>query len=249
MKPKIICIIQARTGSTRLPNKIFLPLEGKPILLRVLDRVLESKFINTVVVATTTKPNDQKIVDLLSGYKSNVFVTRGSEEDVLDRYYEAAKQFKADVVVRITSDNPMIDPDLIDRVITEFLERPDLDYASTNIGKHTFPRGTDVEVVRFSTLEKLWKTTTEPIDREHVTIHFKRFPDNFKTHAVINDVDLSFHRWTVDEEADYELAKAIYSRLYSKKPHFRMADVLTLFKEDANLIKINQHVEQQNAKY
>lgn len=248
IKEKIVCIIQARTGSTRLPNKVLLPLEGKALLLRVVDRVLKSKYIDAVVVATTTNPNDQKIVDLVKDYKPDVFVSRGSEEDVLDRYYRAAKEFGADIVVRITSDNPMIDPDLIDRAVKEFLAQPALDYASNNIGVRTFPRGTDVEVVRFSTLERVWQTAKEPIDREHVTIHIKRFPEKFKTHSVQNKVDLSFHRWTVDEQADYELAKTIYSRLYPRKPNFRMSDILKLFDEDPDLIKINQHVEQQNKK-
>jgi spore coat polysaccharide biosynthesis protein SpsF len=246
---KIIAIIQARTGSTRLPNKVFLPLEGKAILLHVVDRVLQSKYIQEVIVATTTNPKDEKIVELFKNYRPNVFVTRGSEEDVLDRYYQAAKEYGAEIVVRITSDNPMIDPGVIDRVIKEFLDRPGLDYASTNIGQHTFPRGTDAEVVRFSTLEKVWQTATEPIDREHVTIHIKRFPEKFKTHGVRNEIDLSFHRWTVDEEADYKLAQEIYRRLYAKNPNFRIADVLKLFAEDPNLIKINQDIEQQNSKY
>lgn len=249
---KIICIIQARTGSTRLPNKIFLPLQGKAMLLRVVDRVLQSKYIRQVIVATTVKENDQKIVDLFQDYNSKVKVTRGSEEDVLDRYYQAGRSVNlqgADAVVRITSDNPLIDPELIDQVIAEFLSDPELDYVSTNIGQHTFPRGTDVEVIKFSTLEQLWKTTTEPIDREHVTIHIKLFPAEFRTKGISNKEDWSHYRWTVDEKEDYELAKIIYERLLSENPQFRMADVVRLFKEDPELFKINRHIEQKNAKY
>ncbi len=170
---KIGCIIQARTGSTRLPNKVLLPIAGKPMLLRVLDRVLESQRIEEIVVATTTHPNDEQIVALVQSYNPKVTVFRGSEEDVLDRYYEAAKKSGMDVVVRITSDCPLADPDVINKVIEEFIADPSLDFASTSIKKHTYPRGTEVEAISFSALKKLWETTTEPIDREHVTIHIK----------------------------------------------------------------------------
>jgi spore coat polysaccharide biosynthesis protein SpsF len=245
---KIVCIIQARTGSTRLPNKILKPLEGKLLLLRVIDRVLESKHISEVVVATTTNPNDEKIVETLKDYNSRVKVTRGSEEDVLDRYYQAAKEVRADIIVRITSDNPLIDPDVIDKTIQAVLDDETLQYASNNIGDHTYPRGLDVEVVTFPTLKYVWTTATEQIDREHVTIHIKRFPNQFKWKTITNKTDLSFHRWTVDEENDFELVSKICKRL-KNKPHFRMSDVLKLFEEDPELIKINEEVEQQNKKF
>jgi spore coat polysaccharide biosynthesis protein SpsF len=245
----IVCIIQARMGSTRLPNKVLKPLCGKALLLRVVDRVLAAKYINNIVVATTTNPKDEAIVKLLHNYHPNVSVSRGSEEDVLDRYYKAAKAADADLVVRVTSDNPMIDPDVIDTVIKEFLEDPKLEYASNNIGKHTYPRGLDAEVITFATLEKLWRTTTEPIDREHVTIRIKRFPNEFKWKSIVNDKDLSFYRWTVDEDSDFKLATIIYERLHKKNPNFRMKDVLELFKNDPHLIKINAHVEQKNKQF
>lgn len=246
---KIVCIIQARTGSTRLPNKILLPLLGKPILLRVIDRVLESKHINQVVVATTTNPNDEKIVELLQSYNPRVSVTRGSEQDVLDRYYKAAKESEADIIVRITSDNPLIDPDVIDKIIEELLADPSLDFASNNITTHTYPRGLDVEVISFSALKKIWEITKEPIDREHVTIHIKRFPKKFKWKSVEQSEDLSSFRWTVDEQADYDLIKTIYERLLPEKPHFRMKDVLQLYEQDPALLTMNAHVEQKNPKY
>lgn len=242
----IVCIIQARTGSTRLPNKILLPLSGKPMLLRVIDRVLESKHINNIVVATTTEPNDEKIVKLLKSYNPKVTVTRGSEKDVLDRYYQAAKESNADIIVRVTSDNPLIDPDIIDKVIEEFLSDSSLNFVSNNIKKHTYPRGLDVEVISFKTLEKLWRTTTESIDREHVTIHIKRFPDKFKWKSVENNEDLSSFRWTVDEKEDYELMKSLYEKL---KPGFRMKDVLQILKENPILLTINKNVEHKNPKY
>ena len=150
------------------------------MLLRVLDRVLESKLIEEIVLATTTNPNDDKIVDLAQSYNPKVKVFRGSEEDVLDRYYQAAKESHMDAIIRITADCPLADPDVVDKVIKEFLADPSLDFVSTSITTHTYPRGTEVEIISFPILEKLWRTTTEPIDREHVTIHIKRFPEQFK---------------------------------------------------------------------
>lgn len=241
---KIVCIIQARTGSRRLPGKILLDLAGKPVLWRVLERVLASKLIKQVVVATTSEPNDQKIVDLARAYGEGVAVFRGSTEDVLDRYYQAAKKFGAEAVVRITADCPLIDPEIIDKVIKAFLENKDIDLAANCLDKRTYPRGLDAEVFSFKALEKSWREAKEPPQREHVTPYLRNHPEIFKAVNVINETDLSFHRWTIDEEADYQLIKIIYDRLYAKKPQFRMKDVLELFQQEPKLITINQYVEQ-----
>ncbi|MDP2641219.1 MAG: glycosyltransferase family protein [Candidatus Yanofskybacteria bacterium] len=246
---KIGCIIQARTGSTRLPNKVLLPIYGKPMILRVIDRTLESKLVDEIIVATTTNPNDTKIVELVQSYNPKVKVFRGSEEDVLDRYYQAAKELNIDILVRVTGDCPLLDPDVIDSVITKYLADPSLDFVSTVIGKHTYPRGVDIEAISFSVLKQLWETTTETVDREHVTIHIKRFPENFVWASVESDKDYSSFRWTVDEQADYELVNILYQRLFPQNPHFRMKDVVNLYKEDPALRTINQHVEQKNSKY
>ncbi|PIT92560.1 MAG: acylneuraminate cytidylyltransferase [Candidatus Harrisonbacteria bacterium CG10_big_fil_rev_8_21_14_0_10_42_17] len=246
---KTVCIIQARTGSTRLPLKVLIPLEGKPLLLRVLDRALEAKTLDHIIVATTTNENDQAIIDLVKDYNQKISAMRGSEEDVLDRYYQTAKKISADIIVRITSDNPLIDPDIIDGIVKEIQNNETLDYISNNIGKHTFPRGLDTEAIRFATLEHLWKTTTEPSDREHVTIHIKRFPESFKTKTFLNDVDYSNYRWTVDEEADFIFVSEIYKQLYSQKKQFRMEDVIAFLEKHPEIRKINEHIEQQNAQY
>ncbi|MDO8470745.1 MAG: glycosyltransferase family protein [bacterium] len=246
---KIGCIIQARTGSTRLPNKVLLDIAGKPMLLRVVDRVLESKLVEEIVLATTTNPNDDKIVNLVQSYNPRVKVFRGSEEDVLDRYYQAAKESHMDVVVRVTADCPLADPDVIDKVIGEFVADPSLDFVSTSITTHTYPRGTEVEAISFPVLKKLWETTTELIDREHVTIHIKRFPENFAWKSMEQSEDHSSLRWTVDEQADYELVNILYERLLPDNPHFRMNDVLKLYEQDPSLLRINQSAEQKNPKY
>ncbi len=236
-------------GSTRLPGKVLLPVAGKPMVLRVIDRVLESKLIEKIILATSAKPQDDELAALVSSYHPRVTLFRGSEEDVLDRYYQAAKGLGLDVVVRITADCPLADPDVIDRVVEEFLADPSLDFASTSITKHTYPRGTEVEAISFLALKKLWETTTEPVNREHVTIHIKRFPENFRWKSVEQDEDHSSLRWTVDEQADYELVNILYERLLPENPHFRMEDILRLYEKDPSLAAINQNVQQRNPTY
>ena len=244
---KIVCIIQARIGSTRLPGKILLNLEGKPVLLRVVDRVLESQKVDKVVVATTTKEDDQKIVDLIKDYHPKVASFRGSEEDVLDRYYQAAKKYDADIIIRVTSDCPLIDSEVIDKAVEAFLEEKDVDYSANILGERTYPRGLDVEVFSFSVLKKMWKGVKEKDDREHVTLYLRKNPRLFKCKNIVNDMDYSFHRWTIDEEKDYKLIKIIYQELYLKNPNFKMKEIIELFNRRSELVKINQGVEQKNA--
>ncbi|MDP3729220.1 MAG: glycosyltransferase family protein [bacterium] len=249
MKRKVVCIIQARIGSTRLPGKVLLPLEGKAVILHDVDRVLAAKTVDAVVVATTVQPADQKIIDVINGYDARVSTFRGSEEDVLDRYYKAAKEAQADVVIRITSDCPLIDPVVIDRVVSAFLDTPDIDYVANVLGEHTYPNGMDIEVVAFPILEQLWKNTTDPFDREHVTVYIKKYPEQFKTKNIKNGVDYSFHRWTLDEEKDFQLISYVYKKLYAQNPLFTMEDVLKLFDENPALITMNQDVQQKNPQF
>jgi len=248
---KIVCIVQARSASCRLPNKVLLDLAGKPVLLRVVDRILESKKIDQIVVATTTKKRDQKIVDLVKNYHPRVAIFRGSEEDVLDRYYQAAKHFKAEIIVRITSDCPLIDPEVIDKVIDVFLPADKkVDYASNTFIKRTYPRGLDVGVFDFKTLEKIWREEKDKESREHVGAYYlRKNPHLFKCKNIVNKIDYSYHRWTIDEIDDYKLIKIIYQELYAKNPNFRMSDVIALFNKKPELIKINQHVKQKNPRF
>lgn len=243
----VVCIIQARTGSSRLPKKVLMDIEGKPMLIHVIERVLLSKNINKVVIATTTKAQDDAIVELIDDYNKSDKVAwfRGSEEDVLDRYYGAAKENNADIVVRITSDCPLIDPEVLDKVIVAFKNASDCDYCSNVIVDRTYPRGLDTEVFSFSILEHMWKNCKEKPEREHVTWHVVKNPDKFKIVPVTNKTDYSKHRWTVDVEEDLELVKKIYARLYSKKPNFNMDDILALFEEDPDLFNINAEIEQK----
>jgi|GEM_PF-1141208 len=242
----IICIIQARMGSTRLPGKVLLDLEGKPVLNRVLDRVLESKLLTGVVVATTEQKADDAIFKSADGYAGKVSVFRGSETDVLDRYYQAALESKADAVVRITSDCPLIDAEVIDQVVQAYMDDPSLDYVANVMGRRTYPRGLDVELIAFPVLKRVWQTAKDQGEREHVTLYVYRHPTEFKAKKIRNPQDYSFHRWTLDVPEDYALIKKIYSSLYPGNSHFKFADVLKLFEIQPDLIKMNQTSMQHN---
>jgi len=241
---KVTCIIQARVGSTRLPNKILLKVSDKEILIHVVERVLRATKIDEVIVATTTSPNDKLVVDLIENFNHERVTTfQGSEEDVLDRYYQAAKKSNSDIVVRITSDCPLIDWELLDHMVNTFVDG-DYDYISNVLTKRTYPRGLDVEVFSFSVLEKMWETCEKQREREHVTTYVRENPSIFKTLNVEQDTDLSHLRWTVDEEDDLKLVKIIYDELQDK-PEFLTDDILGLIEKRPELATMNTHVEQK----
>jgi len=181
----ITAIIQARMGSTRLPGKVLKDLEGQTMLSRVVNRTCRASLLDEVIVATTVKPADNLIMTECE--KLGIPVFRGDEEDVLDRYYKAAQSYQADPIVRITSDCPLIDPEIINLVIENFLAHEDLDYASNTLPPRTFPRGLDVEVMTFDALEQAWRGDKNPAWREHVTPYIYRHPEKFKLKAVTND--------------------------------------------------------------
>ena len=184
---RVVAIIQARTGSTRLPGKVLEDLMGQPMLACVVNRTRRAKKLDAVVVATTTQPVDDAIVGLCKERGWPFF--RGSEEDVLTRYYQAALAFKADVIVRITSDCPLIEPEIIDRVVNEFLVYyPKVDYVSNTLVR-TFPLGLDVEVMSFGALKRAWQEDHNPAWREHATPYICRHPEKFKIRNVANDTD------------------------------------------------------------
>jgi spore coat polysaccharide biosynthesis protein SpsF (cytidylyltransferase family) len=205
----ITAIIQARTSSNRLPNKVLLPLGESTVLEQVIDRVKKAKNIEKIVVATSTDKSDDKIVELCK--KINVGVFRGSMDDVLGRYYEAAKEFKATDICRITSDCPLIDPVIIDKVVDEYNQK-ECDYASNSHPVATFPDGLDVWVFSFEALEKSYKEATLESEREHVTSYIWNHPESFKVCSVENSKDQSEYRLTIDEEKDYELIKTIFNK-------------------------------------
>ncbi len=242
---RIVTIIQARMGSTRLPQKVTKDLAGEPVLARTVSRVKRAKTIDEVVIATTTNPQDDALVSLCAQYDWPCY--RGSEDDVLDRYYQAAREHQAEVVVRITSDCPLIEPEVIDTVVQAFLDgQPELDYASNTLPPRTFPRGLDTEVMSFAALEHAWQQDTNPAWREHVTPYIYRPPDQFNLRAVTNSTDYSDMRWTVDTSEDLEFIRRIYTHFGHDQ--FSWRDVLALLAQHPDWQEINRHVEQKQVK-
>ena len=237
---KIVAIVQARMGSTRLPGKVLLDLAGKSVLARVVERLQRIDVIHEIVVATTKERRDDVIVE--ECYRNSVPSFRGKEDDVLDRYRQAAHLFGADVVVRITSDCPLIDPEVTAQVVRKFLvARPD--YAS-NCFTRRYPRGLDTEVMTAEALDRAWREGNQAHQRAHVTPYIYENPEKFKLLSVTAEHDYSHHRWTVDTPEDLELLRAIYERL-ADKPGFLWNDVLALFDREPELAELNRKVEQK----
>jgi len=238
-----IAIIQARIGSTRLPRKVMLDLAGKPMLIRDVERIQKSKNLDDIVIATTIKPADDEIVLLCKKKGWNYY--RGSEDDVLDRYYNAAHEYRAKTVVRITSDCPLIEPTIVDRIIEKYFELgPDIDYVSNVFPVRTYPRGLDTEMMSISALERCWKEDTNPAYREHVTQYIQKNPDLFKIDGITNENDLSGMRWTVDTQEDIEFVRHIYDHFHDA--YFSWTDILSFLQKNPDLIEINKHIQQKS---
>lgn len=235
-----VAIIQARMGSTRLPGKTLLPLAGEPVLARVVDRTRRANKVKKLLVATTISPKDEAIAELCQS--RGWLVERGSEEDVLSRYYEAAKKHGADPVVRITSDCPLIDPGLVDDAIEAF-SKGDWDYTSNTLEPRTFPRGLDVEVISFRALQRAYDEDRNPAWREHVTPYIHRNPRLFNLQRLACDEDFSHHRWTVDTREDYELIRRVYDHFGNVA--FGWRDVLRLLDGHPDWVALNRDVRQK----
>ncbi len=238
---KIVCIVQARVGSTRLPGKVLKTICGKTVLAHDISRLRKVKNIDEIIVATTILEKDDAIVKECEKVKVRYF--RGSEEDVLSRYYYAAKEAGADVIVRITSDCPLIDIEVTEKTI-EFYLNNSYEYVS-NTYERSFPRGFDTEVFSFKLLEKAFKEAKEEIYREHVTTYFWKNPEIFSIGCYKNDVDYSNYRLTLDTKEDFELIKIIYNKLYYKNKYFGFKDILKLFENNHELYSINEMVKQK----
>ena len=222
-------------GSTRFPGKVLADIEGEPMLLRIVRRVGRSQMIQQTVVATSDQKADDRIAELCAQRAISVF--RGNEKDVLDRFYQAAKMFAADIVVRITGDCPFIDPEVVDRVIGGFRNEP-CDYASNTI-VCTYPDGLDTEVFSFAALEDAWRNGRRAADREHVTPYL-RTSQRFRLRNVESELGRSLRhlRWTVDAPCDLEFARAVYSR-FGGRDTFRWQDILQLIDREPALTRLN----------
>jgi spore coat polysaccharide biosynthesis protein SpsF len=241
---RIVAIIQARMGSTRLPGKVLLPLEGEPVLKRVVDRVRRARTLDGVAVATTTEPEADGIQALCESEGWLFF--RGDTDDVLDRYYRTAMEHDADIVVRITSDCPLIEPEVIDRVVGAFLSDGSLDYCSNTIAPRTFPRGLDTEVLSFAALERAWRQDADPAWREHVTPYIYNNPERFRLRVVEDVVDRSEMRWTMDAPEDLAFCRTIYGHFGHDQ--FSWRDVLAVLEKHPEWAEINQHIEQKQVR-
>ena len=240
---KVTAIIQARMGSTRLPGKILKTVNGKTLLEYQLERVRQAKTIDKIIVATTVKETDQPIIDLCE--KLGIDYYRGSEHDVLSRYYETAKTYHSDVIIRLTSDCPIIDPSVIDKTVQHFLNNQEsVDYVSNTL-ERTYPRGLDTEVFSFAALKKAYNEAVLPRDREHVTAYFYTNPNLFKLQNVKNKYSNHNYRWTVDTEEDFELVRLILMELYNPDKIFYLEDVIELLKQHPEWNEINAHIEQK----
>ena len=267
MHPRTIAIIQARMGSSRLPGKVLLDIAGQPMLARVVERARRAKTLDVVAVATTTDPSDDAITALCieRGYPCYC----GSMQDVLDRYYQAARALSAEVIVRLTADCPLIDPGVIDETVNAFLgiangssglvNTPSpisklptthypYDFSANRLPPpwhRTYPIGLDVEVCTFRALERAWKETSKPHHREHVMPYLYEEEGRFRVLLVNHEPDYGSLRWTVDTSEDLELVRQIYAR-FPGRDDFTWLEVLALFEREPELAQINAQVQHKS---
>lgn len=237
---KTIAIIQARAGSTRLPGKILRPIIGRPMLDHMLERVKRAKRPDLIIVATTDKSEDDRTAELVK--RCGIAVFRGSEKDVLDRYYQAAKSVDADkdtTIMVLLADCPLQDPAVIDEGIRHFVDANDpFAFAGTVLN---YPEGLDFNVFNFAALEESWRNAVLPSEREHVTRYLINHPERFRAlRWKTGQRDDSKMHWSVDTLADFEFVTKIFENLYSAKPDFSKDDVIELLTRHPELLEINR---------
>ena len=241
--PRILTVVQARMGSSRLPGKVLLPLVGRPLLVRMVERVQRAQLAGTVAVATTTDAADDAVAECCAAHGLECF--RGDALDLLDRHYQAARHYDADVVLKTPSDCPLIDPEIIDEVVGYYLHYVDRYDFVSNLHPATFPDGNDVEVMPFGALETAWREARRPLEREHTTPFLWENPDRFRLGNVAwstgQDHSMS-HRWTIDYPEDYDFIKAVYEALHPRNPAFGLDDILTLLAERPDIAGLNAHL-------
>ncbi|MDX2001033.1 MAG: glycosyltransferase family protein [Chitinophagales bacterium] len=239
---EILTVIQARTGSTRLPGKVMLPLVGKPLLVRMVERVKAAKLAGRVVVATTTMPQDDTVVELCGAEGWEVF--RGHPENCLDRHYQAGVEYNADTVIKIPSDCPLIDPQVIDKVIAFYLDHTgEYDFVS-NLHPATYPDGNDVEIMTMEALRIAWENASLEMEMQHTTPYIWERPQQFRLANVAWETGLDYsmsHRFTIDYQEDYDFIKAVYDELHPRNAMFGLQDILDLLEQRPDIYAINNH--------
>ncbi|MBQ6975313.1 MAG: glycosyltransferase family protein [Selenomonadaceae bacterium] len=231
-----LAIVQARCSSSRLPRKVLSPILGKPMIVHELERLQRSQCIDKIILATSTDSSDDPLVEIA---ESIIEVYRGNLDDVLDRYYQCAKLYQPENVVRITGDCPVIDWRIVDKVIGQHLEEGN-DYTSLT---ERFPDGLDTEVFKFAALERAWREAKLNSEREHVTLYIRKHPEIFKLGKRDCAEDFSAMRWTVDEPQDFEFIQKIFAALYPQEKDFGMKDILQLLDSQPELKKINAGIQ------
>jgi spore coat polysaccharide biosynthesis protein SpsF (cytidylyltransferase family) len=232
----IVGVLQARMASRRLPHKCLLNIEGRPMISIILERLSFSKYINLTVIATTTNKEDRPLVEFAQ--QNNIGIYRGSQDDIVDRLYQAGKGFGADIIVRVWGDNPLIDPAIVDALIQKLIDT-DSDY-TTNTRPMTFPLGMNTEVYRLKTLESIKNQTTDPFYREFPAEYIfdsSRFRiETIQHHTNLSDINLS-----VDYKEDLKLVSYIYKELIRRKVDFHLDDIIRLLSENKEILKINKN--------
>ncbi|HSM70658.1 MAG TPA: glycosyltransferase family protein [Anaerolineales bacterium] len=262
MMKNVVAIIQGRMSSSRLPGKVLADIAGQPMLLRVFVRTSRAASVSETLFATTTDPADDPVAEYCDF--SGILFTRGSQFDVLDRYYQAAKSAKADVVVRITADCPVIDPELIDNVVNSLLE-DEYDFVCNRLPPpypRTYPIGLDVEACTFKVLAKAWKEAKEPQHREHTMPYFYEgvkltrqsrtletgtSPRGYNIALLHHTTNFGDYRWTVDTPEDLEFMRQVYSH-FNGRDDFTWKEVLDLVHDNPELMKINADVQHKTLK-
>lgn len=240
----VVAIVQARCGSTRLPGKVFELLSVKPLIWHVFDRLKGSHNINKFVLATTINVKDDKLAEWAK--QNGIDCFRGSESDVLSRFYHCAKEFQADIVVRITADDPFKDHGIVDQAIN-LLIGGNLDFVCNN-NPPSYPEGMDIEVFTFNALEQSFLESKDPFEREHVTQYIHRNSDRFKIHNLKYDYDLSYLRWTIDTLSDLQMAREVYNNLYKEHVIFSFHEILEFLSKNPHIEIMNQG-EERSAMY
>ena len=240
---KVLAIIQARMSSERLPQKVLKEINGKPMLMHIIDRIKRSKYIDEIVVATTTQAMDDMIEEALCNYGVGLY--RGNIYNVLDRFYQCAKKYGAQYIVRLTADNPLIDVDLIDKGISQLvMDGNNYDYVALKEG---YPLGLGVEVFTFGALKECYENATQSYEKEHVTPYIYCHEDRFNIKYISNKDDYSELRLTCDTPEDFELIKNIYS-YFGEKKYFSMSEIVEYIKRHPELMNINKEIRQKNFK-
>ncbi len=242
---KIVAIIQARMTSSRLPGKVLIPIAGFPMLYHVAKRVSSAKMVDQTVIATTDDEADNPIEEFC---RSNGYACfRGHPYDVLDRYYQAALKFQADVIVRITADCPLMDPELIDSLLRTFLDAK-VDFAANRLPppwERSYPIGLDIECVHFDALKKAWQEAESQFEREHVMPYLYDQSERFKILLTHHDPDYGKKRWTVDTPQDLEFVKAIFEK-FAPQLEFSWLEVIEVINQNPDLEKINTNIVAKN---